>query len=185
MTDIIKAVINGLLSLFDYILLRKIILLVIAFIFIDFIFGHCSRGDKEVKTKTDTIRIVKDTKTSHAESVRLDESSYQIPKMAFITVPAERETLYVTKIDTFLVREQKQYEDSTYKAWVSGIDARLDSIKTYTKYVTLKDTTWITIETTLKPKKKAKKWEFGLQVGYGITPEGFQPYAGGGFKVNF
>ena len=58
---------------------------------------------------------------------------------------------------------QKVYEDSTYKAYISGYNASLDSIYTYpqTKIVTIKE--------------KPKRWHLSVSAGYGITPKGFQP----------
>lgn len=45
-----------------------------------------------------------------------------------------RDTIFMhdmTIRDSFFVDEQKVYKDSTYTAWVSGINATLDSIETY------------------------------------------------------
>lgn len=68
---------------------------------------------------------------------------------------------------------QRVYEDSTYRAYVSGFDARLDSIYIYpqTKIVTIKE--------------KPKRWHLSVSAGYGITPKGFQPYIGLGVSFNF
>lgn len=45
---------------------------------------------------------------------------------------ARKDTVWVT-----LPRTQKKYEDSTYVAWVSGYQPRLDSIRTYLRTVTI------------------------------------------------
>lgn len=71
---------------------------------------------------------------------------------------------------------QKTYEDSTYKAWVSGYEPNLDSIKVYQKN---------TYKTITQIKKTNKIIGFGLQIGVGLTPKGFQPYIGGGVNINF
>lgn len=70
---------------------------------------------------------------------------------------------------------QRVYEDSTYRAYVSGFDARLDSILLFppTKYV------------TITAKETKSHWDIGMQAGYGITPKGFQPYIGIGISFNF
>lgn len=70
---------------------------------------------------------------------------------------------------------QKVYEDSTYKAYVSGYEANLDSIYLYqpTRYITI----------TTEPKRS--KWSWGLQGGIGITPKGIQPYLGIGGQFTF
>ena len=58
---------------------------------------------------------------------------------------------------------QKVYEDSTYKAYISGYNASLDSFYIYpqTKIVTIKE--------------KPKRWHLSVSAGYGITPKGLQP----------
>lgn len=73
---------------------------------------------------------------------------------------------------------QKTYEDSTYKAWISGYEPNLDSIRIYHRHTTN------TITNTII-QKKIKRTGIGIQVGIGITPRGVQPYAGVGFSLNF
>ena len=65
--------------------------------------------------------------------------------------------------DVIVPITQKKYGDSTYTAYVSGYNASLDSIYTYsqTKIVTIKE--------------KPKRWHLSVSAGYGITPKGFQP----------
>ena len=61
---------------------------------------------------------------------------------------------------------QNVYEDTAYRAYVSGVYPRLDSIYVYpTREV-------VTIN------KPPKRWHIGPTVGYGLTPQGFQPYIG-------
>lgn len=69
---------------------------------------------------------------------------------------------------------QKVYEDSTYRAYVSGYHAALDSIEIY------KRTETIYIRSPTKPKK----WGIGLQVGCGLTPNRVEPYIGVGISYN-
>ena len=78
-------------------------------------------------------------------------------------------------VEVELPIEQKVYSDSLYKAWVSGFDARLDSIHIY------QPTRYITIKTTEQPSQ----WSWGVQAGIGITPKGLQPYIGLGFQFKF
>ena len=58
-------------------------------------------------------------------------------------------------------RTQKRYEDSTYTAWVSGYEPRLDSIEVYQKTVTI---------TKRETVSKRNRFNVGLTggVGYGI-----------------
>lgn len=61
---------------------------------------------------------------------------------------------------------QNVYEDTTYRAYVSGVYPRLDSIFVYPQREV------VTI------KKPPKRWHIGPTIGYGLTPQGFQPYIG-------
>lgn len=68
---------------------------------------------------------------------------------------------------------QKVYRDSTYTAYVSGFDAKLDSISVYSKMI------------TVTRREPPQAFTFGVQAGYGITPAGMQPYLGLGVQYNF
>ena len=68
---------------------------------------------------------------------------------------------------------QKVYRDSTYTAYVSGFDAKLDSISVYSKMI------------TVTRRGPPPAFTFGVQAGYGITPAGMQPYLGLGVQYNF
>ena len=79
---------------------------------------------------------------------------------------ARKDTAWIT-----VPRTQKRYEDSTYTAWVSGYEARLDSIHVYRRTVTR---TVVVPETALKGG--ARNWlheRFGAGIvggaGYGLT----------------
>ena len=78
-------------------------------------------------------------------------------------------------IDVLVPITQKVYEDSTYRAYVSGYNASLDSIYVFrrTEYIT----------NNIPVKTKPKRFSIGVQAGYGITPKGFQPYIGIGISV--
>lgn len=75
---------------------------------------------------------------------------------------------------------ERTYLDEEYKAVVQGYNPILKSIEVYPK------TAYIT---TTEAIKKRKRWgvSIGIQGGYGITPKGYQPYAGVGvsFGYNF
>ncbi len=70
---------------------------------------------------------------------------------------------------------QQVYRDTTYTAWVSGYAAALDSIEVYPR-------TLIVRQTAL-PAARPRRWSFGIQAGYGLTPRGMQPYVGLGLTV--
>lgn len=79
--------------------------------------------------------------------------------------------------DTVVHREQAYYEDSLYRAWVSGYRPRLDSLQILPK--TVYQTVTNDIYHTITPRKK--RWGLGMQVGYGY-PSGI--YAGVGVSYN-
>lgn len=82
--------------------------------------------------------------------------------------------------DTLLHRKRAVYEDSLYRAVVSGyVDPRLDSMTVYPKTVYRTVTNDIYHPVAIKPKKK--RWGLGLQAGYGY-PGGF--YVGAGVSYD-
>jgi hypothetical protein len=78
-------------------------------------------------------------------------------------------------LQLILIREQRHYSDSTFDAWVSGIDPKLDSIKTYN------ETRIITKEI---PVIKKTRWGLGVQAGVGAGRGGLTPYVGVGVSYN-
>ena len=91
--------------------------------------------------------------------------------------------------DTIIVRDtieveipitERTYLAEEYKAIVQGYNPILKSIEVYPR------TAYITTTETIKERKR---WgvTIGIQGGYGITPKGYQPYAGVGvsFGYNF
>lgn len=90
---------------------------------------------------------------------------------------ARKDTVWVS-----VPRTQKRYEDSTYTAWVSGYEARLDSIHLYRRTVTR---TVVVPETELKGG--ARNWlhgRFGAGIvggaGYGLTTKRADVFVGVG-----
>lgn len=78
--------------------------------------------------------------------------------------------------DTVVHREQAYYEDSLYRAWVSGYRPKLDSLQIFSRTIT--KTVTNDIYHTINPKKK--RWGMGVQAGYGY------PYGGYiGFGVSY
>lgn len=76
----------------------------------------------------------------------------------------------------------KEYQDSTYRAWVSGFrDVNLDSIEVYqkTKTVQINNTNYIT-------KYKNRPFSVGIQAGYGydLMNKRALPFIGIGVQYN-
>lgn len=122
------------------------------------------------KIKADTLVIF--------DTIRLVEPKIErITRVEKVLVPVVdsikvRDTLFVV-----LDREQKTYQSPEFKAWVSGIQPKLDSIKIYKK------TQLVTIEKE-KPVIKKTRWGIGVQMGFGCNPEGVTPYIGVGVNYN-
>lgn len=116
--------------------------------------------------KTDTIVQIKPTFVER-RIVKNDTI-----KIAVIDTLVVRDTLY-------LPREQKVYADSSYRAVVSGISPRLDSIEVYNKTIT-----------KIATQKEWRKFDYGVQVGVGLvcpvnsTPN-FGFYTGFGITYHF
>ena len=99
------------------------------------------------------------------------------------------DTMQPTSIDTIeLPKVQRVYsDDSTYKAWVSGYDPRLDSIEVYRK--TIKETVTISVP-PVEAKRRRTFWQrfnIGVQGGYGIGLDDKKghPYIGMGVGFSF
>lgn len=134
-----------------------------------------NNGASTAVVTADTIEVVKwdtivQTKPIAVESKVVELRSYRVKLLGRIDGSSIDSVYNADSVVVELPIEQKVYGDSTYKAWVSGFDARLDSIKLYqpTKYI------------TITTKQKTSRWNVGIQGGVGITPKGIQPYIGVG-----
>ena len=113
------------------------------------------------------------TETRIQTVVKLDTVLISAPIAVFLTFT--NDTIHIG--DTVVMREQAYYEDSLYRAWVSGYRPKLDSIEVSPK--TIYQTVTNDIYHAVKPKMK--RWGLGLQAGYGY-PGGL--YVGVGISYN-
>ena len=134
-----------------------------------------NNGASTAVVTADTIEVVKwdtivQTKPIAVESKVVELRSYRVKLLGRIDGSSNDNVYNADSAVVELPIEQNVYADSTYKAWVSGFNARLDSIKLYqpTKYI------------TITTKQKTSRWNVGIQGGVGITPKGIQPYIGVG-----
>lgn len=137
-------------------------------LWLTFHFGRKSAEPEVVKiVQTDTVRIVR------TDTVKIIKPEpYQV---------VVRDTVYLQlpQIPQPLIYETKIYQDSTYMAQVSGIDAQLDYIETYNKTI-IREITKIE-----QIKTKPKKWGIGVHAGYSFIAGQFRPYVGVGLSYNF
>ena len=162
---------------------KKIILILALITFIggcigSFFFGRATIKDTSIvstKVERDTI-VVRDTlRESYPVEVEREVVRTEYKYLTRV----ERDT--ITMRDTVLVEipiEEKEYKGKDYRAVVGGYNPYLKSIEVYpeTRYINTTETI-----------KKRKRWGFGVGVqgGYGITPMGWQPYAGVGFSFGY
>ena len=88
------------------------------------------------------------TETRIQTVVKLDTVLISAPIAVFLTFT--NDTIHIG--DTVVMREQAYYEDSLYRAWVSGYRPKLDSIEVYPK--TIYQTVTNDIYHAVKPKMK-------------------------------
>ena len=129
----------------------------------------------------DTVEVIK------WDTIRVNKPVFVASRPIHDSIPSPiHDTTYIVRADTlYLPKEQRFYSDSTYRAWVSGVSPKLDSIEVYQKTHTI-------IQTTPVPVVKKQRLNLGVQAGVGaIQPfsEPFSPkvgyYLGLGIQYNF
>ena len=152
--------------------MKKVILILALLLLLagSFFAGRWTKHPKEIEVeivRTDTLTV---WDTVHVErpvylTERIVDSIY-VPISDTLRL---RDTTYIV-----LPRTQKEYSDSLYRAWVSGYQPQLDSIKLFTpiKYIT----------TTVR--EPARKWHIGITAGYGVGKNGLSPYLGVGVSYS-
>ena len=135
----------------------------------------------ETITVTDTITIEAPTEAS---TISLGKRNARLPlatesategDAAFVADAVE--DMGRTQVDSAVVTipiTQKHYRDSSYEAWVSGYNQRLDSIRVFPTTTTVR----------IKEYAPSNQWHIGLTAGYGFGHGGFSPYIGIGITYS-
>lgn len=110
-------------------------------------------------------------KTKIKTVVRIDTMLISAPMAVFWQSTGD--TIHVG--DTVVQREQVLYQDTLYKAWVSGYRPKLDKLEIYPRTITH------TITNDIYHPTNKKRWGIGIQAGYGY-PTG--AYVGVGVSYN-
>ena len=85
-----------------------------------------------------------------------DRQAYVIDSLLCETSTPPMDTI----VEIALPRTQREYNDSTYTAWVSGYEPALDSIAVYNR------TVYQTV--TIREYQPKKQWTVGIQAGMGV-----------------
>lgn len=154
----------------------QVIAIAVALLVAAFLVGRCSvpriAPESHVVERVDTV-LIRDTITCEKPIYRT--------KCVSVT-----DSVRVVVHDTVVVsvpREMRVYEDSLYRAEVSGYEPSLDRIEIYAPTMVVTKT-----EQQVIHVKKPSRWGIGVQVGYGITKQGQAfnpgPYIGVGVSYN-
>ncbi len=158
---------------------------------ISFFLGKCSahhcqeeREDYIVIDSVETVDIVPDIAPTPKDSIIVRYKYVEVPIPSTdtdsINLLPSKETEDVTVTisgDTARVEipiSQNVYETEDYRAYISGYNAKIDSIFINRVHTSI----------MARAPTKKKRFSFGLQAGYGMTPKGLQPYLGVGVTVN-
>ncbi len=125
------------------------------------------------RVEYDTMFIARPVPTN---VTRTEFRTLRLPVMLF--APADtvwRERVVVDSVEVAVSMERRMYEDSTYRAQVSGpaiggLHPSLDWVEVYNRTTTI--------------AKRPTRWGIGVQMGYGMSREGVSPYVGVGLSYN-
>ena len=146
--------------------------------------------DKYKNAPADTVTIVKvdtllydnpqliERYESEKEKVAIEVRRLKKQLAAALNTPADTLEIHDTTTQlVYLPREYMVYKDTNYRAVVSGVQPRLDSMEVYQRTVTN------TITKLVEVKKKTR-WGLGVQAGYGYNGSKWSPYLGAGVQYN-
>ena len=153
---------------------KYVILLALLVAMLMWLWNWLPTGSNDNQVSADTLRVVvydtipyympvpKEEKPLGDITARLPISRQEDLAVSADSVPALSNGLRIGKdsVNVQIPITQKVYEDSTYRAYVSGYRASLDSLLLFPQREV------ITI------KAKPKRWSVGLQVGWAVVYDG-------------
>ena len=119
-----------------------------------------------------TTKIEYRTRTVRSPVATSTKGVGQIPVAVKTVSHTEKDTVCDT---IYLPRKQTEYKDSDYTAYVSGYEAKMDSISVRTKIIT---------KTIIKTKYRRINIGITGGYGYGINSRTFEPFIGVGVTYN-
>lgn len=143
--------------------------------------GDATMADTVRVTYTDTVRQVEPVARESvavryvtAVLPRGEDSIGRIGQIGRISPISQIGRISPISSDSAVVRvpiEQRRYsDDSTYTAWVSGYEAKLDSVEVYAR----REVVTVTRERT----GRSGRWGLGVQAGVGYAGGEVRPYVG-------
>lgn len=154
----------------------RVIVIAVALLVAAFVIGRCTAPKYEAETQ-----VMKQVDTMVVRDTIIREKPVYRTEYVFV-----RDSVRVQVHDTVFInlpRQLRVYQDSLYRAEVSGVDPTLDRIEVYpqTRYITRTETQTISVT-------ERRRWGIGVQLGYGITKQGASfypgPYIGVGVSYN-
>lgn len=125
-------------------------------------------GYKEIKVSRNNVKFETDT----LPRVRADTAVCMSECLDDVIIIDSKSVDDADSMTITLPVVQNIYEASEYRAYVSGVFPKLDSIYVYPRREIV----------TIQPR--TKHWHIGLQGGYGITHHGGKPYVGIGITYS-
>ena len=126
----------------------------------------------------DTVTVTRIDTITREKPVYYARTVFDTLRLVVRDTVRQQDTLYLA-----VGREQRAYRDTSYEAWVSGVQPSLDSIRVFSpvRCVTV---------TERVPVKERSRWGLGVSAGYGaaMAPDKtvvLSPFIGIGVSYNF
>lgn len=134
------------------------------------------QADPQTVIERDTVVVVRVDTVTRDRPVYVESRVVDTMLVAVSDTVVLRDSVYVE-----VAREQVEYRDSLYRAWVSGYKPALDSIAIYQR------TQVVEVQTVVE-RPVVRRWGVGITAGYGATLVGGKvqgvPYVGVGVSYN-
>jgi hypothetical protein len=128
---------------------------------------------RHIESTPATVTVIRDTITVTTPAPVLVAETGQVRAKLPVELPAiDNSSTVVDSAEVIISISTKVYEDSLYRAVISGYNASLDSMQIY------RQTVYVDHFREVTKKAKPGRWSFGVQVGYGTDFRGVHPYLG-------
>ena len=167
-------------SILRQFLYTLLVIALIAFACLAIFFAGKSCGrEQSVQAADEKVQTFIDTLWLH-DTISVERPIYRTLRIVDTLFEQVSDTVWVANDSTVaLVREQKVYEDSLYRAVISGVHPSLDTIAVFPRHSVITINTVNTVE-----GQKNRHWGLGVHSGYGVSGDGFTPYIGIGISYN-